>query len=88
MIKEANMPGLLKKIFFTLASLFVTLIPTLIYVSVRFLLEPEGFWQNFILLGIGVWILGGMQVLLLILWFMFFFSVILGLFSLTLILDL
>jgi hypothetical protein len=32
------------------------------------LLAPQGFWQNFFLFGIGIWLLGGTQVLLFFIW--------------------
>ncbi|HXV26485.1 MAG TPA: hypothetical protein VD862_00425 [Candidatus Paceibacterota bacterium] len=36
-------------------------IPAWIFLGARALLEPEGFWQNLAVTGLGVWILGGFQ---------------------------
>jgi len=41
-------------------------IPTDIFLAVHYFLEPNGFWQSIILIGLGAWILGGFQIMLLI----------------------
>ncbi|MDP3770835.1 MAG: hypothetical protein Q8R16_00875, partial [bacterium] len=38
-------------------------IPLWMYLGARHLLSPNGFWQEFLLLGLGVWILGLLQVI-------------------------
>ena len=43
----------------------VALIPTWLYMLAKALLTPEGFWQNLLLLGVGIWALDGLQILLL-----------------------
>ncbi|MBI4091009.1 MAG: hypothetical protein HY422_03215 [Candidatus Komeilibacteria bacterium] len=53
----------------------IALIPFWIYLGIRVLLQPEGFWQNLVLTGIGVWLMGGIQaslfiVLLVVLYFL------------------
>ena len=42
----------------------VALTPTWLYLGIRFLLGPEGFWQNLVLFGIGALILGSLQFVL------------------------
>ena len=42
----------------------VALVPTWIYLGVKFLMSPEGFWQNLILLILGLYFLGFCQVVL------------------------
>lgn len=37
------------------------LTPTWVYLLARSLLEPEGFWQNLFLAGLGFWFLGSLQ---------------------------
>jgi hypothetical protein len=54
-----------------LLSLFATIIagiPLWVYLIANMLLAPQGFWQNFFLFGIGIWLLGGTQVLLFFIW--------------------
>ena len=51
-----------------LALLLVALCPTWIFFLLKYFLNPQGFWQNFVLLGVGFWILGGFQVILLVAW--------------------
>ncbi|MBI2052515.1 MAG: hypothetical protein HYT38_02450 [Candidatus Sungbacteria bacterium] len=40
----------------------VAAIPIWVYLAARHFLSPEGFWQEFFLLGIGLWLLWGAQV--------------------------
>lgn len=51
-----------------LGLIFVTLIPTWVFLLAKNLLDPQGFWQNFFLLGFGVWLLGGLQIFLGVVW--------------------
>lgn len=41
----------------------VCFLPTWIFLGIRYLAAPEGFWQNIVLFGLGVWFLGGLQIL-------------------------
>ncbi len=54
-----------EKLFLSLIVIAAMLIPTWIYLFARWVTNPEGFWQNFILLGAGVWFLGFFQLVLL-----------------------
>ena len=57
------------KIVFSVIALGIALIPAWIYWFVHSLLQPQGFWQNLILLGAGVWVLGTLQIIFLVVWF-------------------
>lgn len=39
------------------------------YLFMRSMLTPQGFWQNFFLLGFGLYVLGAAQIVFLILFF-------------------
>ena len=55
--------------FNIIASLIVAVaafVPTYIYLGARFWLSPEGFWREFILLGAGMWLLGILQFVLIL----------------------
>ena len=60
----------LKETFFcwlaTIIGFVVALIPTWFYILAKVLLAPQGFWQNFLLLGVGLFFLGGLQLVLVI----------------------
>jgi len=56
---------MLLKWVFTLIGLAVASIPTWIFVAARAFLEPVGFIQNLLLGVVGVWALGGLQLLFL-----------------------
>lgn len=60
------MEDLLARLKWSIIVIIIAPIPTLIYLAVRFLLSPEGYWQEIILLGIGVWVLGFIQIILII----------------------
>ncbi|KPJ85444.1 hypothetical protein AMJ57_03060 [Parcubacteria bacterium SG8_24] len=57
----------------SLLATLIALIPTWLYILARLLLEPDGFWQEVVVLGLGVWVLGGIQIMLLI--FLIYFLV-------------
>jgi hypothetical protein len=50
----------------SLVATAILLFPFWIWLGARALLAPEGFWQNLLVFGIGVWALGGLQILCLI----------------------
>ncbi len=52
------------KALITLGVVVIAGIPAWIYLGVRHFLSPEGFWQEFFLLGAGVWLLGAVQLTL------------------------
>ena len=54
------------QIVFSVVGTVVALIPTGLYLLAKALLTPEGFWQNLLLLGVGIWALGGLQIILLV----------------------
>lgn len=56
---------------FLIVTLAIALLPTWIYLLIKFFLSPQGFWQNAFLLGVSVWLLGGLQVVIFILWLIF-----------------
>ena len=47
----------------------VALIPTWLWIGLRFLVHPVGFWQNFAFLGLGLFCLGAIQLILAIIGF-------------------
>ena len=65
------------KIVLTVVSLAIALTPCWLYLAAKFLLAPEGFWQNLLLLGVGTYFLGFIQLILIILWLTFVIQVIL-----------
>ena len=52
------------KFFVSSVAVFLAHTPIWIYLLVKYLLSPEGFWQNLVLFGLGVWFLGIIQVVL------------------------
>lgn len=49
------------KVFLSLLGFVVAGIPAYVWLIARHLLEPDGFWQELVTLGLGVWVLGGLQ---------------------------
>ncbi len=60
--------------FIIVLSLAVALIPAWIYVLLKFVFSPHGFWQNVFLLGVSLYFLGVIQVVFLVLWLVFIFG--------------
>lgn len=51
----------------SLATIFIwviVLLPTWTFLGARILVNPEGFWQNTVFFGLGFWILGTIQFVL------------------------
>ena len=56
------------KFVFIMAFLVVTLIPTWLFLLIRHFTDPNGFWQNLVLVGLGMWFLGGIQIIFMFFW--------------------
>ncbi len=51
-------------LFATVVIWVIALIPLWVFVGEHDLISPEGFFQEFFVFGIGVWFLGGAQIVL------------------------
>lgn len=58
--------GNFQRFLWSLLVLVVALIPTWLYLGIRFLMEPTGFWQEMAVAGCGLVFLGGVQLILLV----------------------
>ncbi len=58
--------NLFAKIGLALVGTVIALIPTWIFLLMRHFLSPVGFWQNLVTVGLGYYLLGGIQLILLI----------------------
>jgi len=56
---------------FTIGAILVALWPVWLFLLAKHMLAPEGFWQKFVVLGAGVWCLGFIQVVMVVLLFVF-----------------
>jgi hypothetical protein len=63
------------KSFLSLLVLAVMLIPLWFFIGARSILSPEGFFQEFFVLGVGVWILGAAQLGFLVVGILMFVAV-------------
>lgn len=50
----------------TVVLLALTLIPTWAFFLVKSYANPQGFWQNLAMFGIGFWLLSGLQIFFLV----------------------
>ena len=60
--------GFIGGLVFAVFTLAIALLPLWAYLLVRSSLDPQTFWQKFLILGAGVYLLGGLQIILLIIW--------------------
>ena len=65
---------IVKRSLIQIGAIIVALIPLWVYLGVRAFLSPDGFWQELIVLGLGAWVLGIVQVILIILLAIFSFG--------------
>lgn len=70
-VTESRLWGLMM----TLVILAFGFIPIWIYIVIRLLAQPDGFWQELVLGTVGIWALGGIQLVLLIFMVIFLVSV-------------
>lgn len=54
------------KLFLTVLGIAIAGIPSWLYLLMSSALNPEGFWQNLVMVGVGLYVLGGFQFILLI----------------------
>jgi len=59
------------KIGISILSLVFLLLPFWLYLMFRYTMTPEGFWQNFILICGTIYMLGGLQIILMVVWLWF-----------------
>ncbi len=52
------------KLAITGAVMLVAGMPTWLFLIARYMVSPEGFWQNLVLGAVGIWFLGGLQIFL------------------------
>lgn len=75
MVKTSRSAGILTgKMVFSLIFLAVTLTPFWFYLFIKWVLSPQGFWQNLVALGLGVCFLGTFQTIFLIIWIVCMFG--------------
>lgn len=68
LVKKTNLddpPSLLGVIAWTLGIVIVALVPIWFYLCLRLVLQPTGFWQNVVLIGLGSYFLFGIQLVML-----------------------
>ena len=58
------MKGLGARLLVTAVAVAIAGIPTWIYLLASSLLSPTGFWQRLVMMGLGLYFLGGVQIIL------------------------
>jgi hypothetical protein len=66
-MKKHDWKDILIQVGFTIVCLALAGIPTYFFLFLKSILNPEGFWQKFLVYGMGIWFIGALQVVLLIL---------------------
>ncbi len=56
------------RILLSVVACAVAFIPVWVFLLVKYALSPEGFWQNLVLYGLGVYFLGVIQIFFLVFW--------------------
>lgn len=54
----------MRKVLFKLSVFIVCHIPIGLFIIFKYLLNPEGFWQKFVVYGVGGWVFGALQVII------------------------
>ncbi len=72
--RRRGMRDVLENLLISFIAFVVCFIPTWFYLLVRFAIKPEDFWQEVVLLGVGVVALGCIQVFLGIFLLVFLFK--------------
>ena len=74
--KKQHRIDFFQKSIFTFIVTAIAFMPTIMFFVVKNLLNPEGFWQKFVVFGVGVYFLGGIQIAFIIVWLMVLIQVI------------
>lgn len=64
------------KFALSIAIAFVAFIPTWMFIGFRSLLSPQGFFQEFFVLGVGLYLFGAVQIFMAIVGFIFIVGII------------
>ena len=56
----------IKNMIYLVLIALVSLIPLWLYLGARNLIDPQGFLAEFFVFGVGIWLLGGMQLVLIV----------------------
>ena len=65
MKKNFNLKDFAVKMVVQLIAALIAFLPAIFFFTVKALLSPTGFWQNFAVYGLGAWFLGGLQIIFL-----------------------
>lgn len=73
MIRARQAKDFVEQVILTIVGFVVCSLPFDLYLLLKHSLDPQGFWQNLVLAGFGVYFLGSIQVILLVLfiWWLF-----------------
>lgn len=72
--KKSEASRVVVQIVFSLLLTLFFFLPTEFYLLVKYAFAPTGFWQNLILLGVALWVLGGLQFIMFLAWAFFMFA--------------
>ena len=53
-----------EKIIITIGTIIMAFIPTYLFIFFKEALNPNGFWQRIVVYALGAWVLGGIQLVL------------------------
>jgi hypothetical protein len=73
MEKLTNLMEYIVMLFIMLIVFLLCLIPTWIFLVLKYMIGPMGFWQKFAVYGLGIYFLGGLQIVGIILFLVFIF---------------
>ena len=65
----------LVRVFWSFVSFIIALIPFWFWLAIKHFAQPQGFWQNLALAGLGLFFLGTFQFVFLILWMAALFAI-------------
>ncbi len=65
-MKKKKVSEFILRILFSVIGTIIAFAPLWFYIFIKNILSPEGFWQNFFLLGLGFYFLGAIQIILLV----------------------
>lgn len=63
-VSRVTFTDVIAKLLVTAIVVLIGGMPTWLFLLARYVLSPEGFWQNLILGVVGLWLLGGLQIFL------------------------
>lgn len=76
MVRRRSVGHRIEQWLWSIGGLVIALLPAWIWLAIYKFIGPVGFWEKFVIVGGGLFVFGGLQIIMLVLWCAFLFEVV------------